>query len=335
VRPDYVLRRIGFFLLIVWLAATLNFFIPRLSGQNPIRERLLEQALVGGYMHAGMSEMVTEYEGRFGLDQPLWVQYARYLSDVSHGDFNYSIANYPRTVAEMMRDALPWTIALLGFTTVIGFALGTLLGAVLGWQRSPRFLRYVLPPLLLLHAVPYYLLGLVLMYFLSFQNKWLPNTGGYTAGTVPDLKNVAFWTDVLAHAVLPALSILLAAIGGWALSMRAMAVTVQGEDFITFADAKGLKGSTIFLRYAIRNTLLPQVTGLGLALGQIVSGAVLVEVVFGYPGIGTVLFSAIRQADWFLIQGLVFTLIVSIGLATLILDLIYPLLDPRITYRKA
>jgi peptide/nickel transport system permease protein len=330
-----VLRRIGFFLLIVWLAATLNFFIPRLSGQNPIRERLLEQAVVGGYMQAGMSDMVAQYEQRFGLDQPLWVQYVRYVGDVSHGDFNYSIANYPRTVAEMMRDALPWTIGLLGLTTVLGFALGTLLGAVLGWPRSPRFLRFVLPPFMLLHAVPYYLLGLVLMYFLSFQNKWLPNTGGYTAGTIPDHLNPIFWRDVLSHAVLPALSILLAAIGGWALAMRAMAVTVQGEDFITFADAKGLKGSTIFLRYAIRNTLLPQVTGLGLALGQIVSGAVLVEVVFGYPGIGTVLFAAIRQADWFLIQGLVFTLIVSIGLATLILDLIYPLLDPRITYRRA
>jgi peptide/nickel transport system permease protein len=332
---EYVLRRIGFFLLIVWLAATLNFFIPRLSGQNPIRERLLEQAVVGGYVQAGMSEMVAQYEQRFGLDQPLWVQYVRYVGDVAHGDFNYSIANYPRTVAEMMRDALPWTIGLLGLTTLLGFTLGTLLGAVLGWPRSPQFLRYVLPPFMLLHAVPYYLLGLVLMYFFSFQNKWLPNTGGYTAGTIPDHLNPTFWRDVLSHAVLPALSILLAAIGGWALAMRAMAVTVQGEDFITFADAKGLKGSTVFLRYAIRNTLLPQVTGLGLALGQIVSGAVLVEVVFGYPGIGTVLFSAIRQADWFLIQGLVFTLIVSIGLATLILDLIYPLLDPRITYRRA
>ena len=137
------------------------------------------------------------------------------------------------------------------------------------------------------------------------------------------------------HAILPALSIILAAVGGWALAMRAMVVTVQGEDFITFADAKGLKGSTIFLRYAIRNTLLPQVTALALALGQIVSGAVLVEVVFGYPGIGTVLFTAIRQSDWFLIQGIVFAVIVSIGLATLILDLIYPLLDPRITYRRS
>jgi peptide/nickel transport system permease protein len=333
-RADYVLRRIGFFLLIVWLAATLNFFIPRLSGQNPVRERLLEQAVVGGYVHSSMNEMVAEYERRFGLDQPLGVQYVRYLSDLARGDFNYSIANYPRTVAEMMRDALPWTIGLLGITTLMSFGLGTLLGAVLGWPRSPTFLRLILPPLLMLHAIPYYLLGLVLMYFLAFQSKWLPITGGYTAGTRPDWIDPSFWSDVVSHATLPALSIILAAVGGWALAMRAMAVTVQGEDFITFADAKGLKGSTIFIRYAIRNTLLPQVTALGLALGQIVSGAVLVEVVFGYPGIGTVLFAAIRQADWFLIQGLVFTLIVSIGLATLILDLTYPLLDPRITYRR-
>jgi peptide/nickel transport system permease protein len=334
-RADYVLRRIGFFLLIVWLAATLNFFIPRLSGQNPVRERLLEQAVLGGYVQPGMNEMVAEYERRFGLDQPLSVQYVRYFADLARGDFNYSIANYPRTVVEMMRDALPWTIGLLGLTTMLSFVLGTLLGAVLGWPRSPPFLRYVLPPLLMLHAIPYYLLGLVLMYFLAFQSKLLPATGGYTAGTIPDTGTFAFWGDILSHAFLPALSIILAAVGGWALVMRAMVVTVQGEDFITFADAKGLKGSTIFLRYAIRNTLLPQVTALGLALGHIVSGAVLVEVVFGYPGIGTVLFAAIRQADWFLIQGLVFTLIVSIGLATLILDLTYPLLDPRISYRRA
>jgi peptide/nickel transport system permease protein len=333
-RVDYVLKRVGFFLLIVWLAATLNFFIPRLSGQNPVRERLLEQALLGGYMHAGMNDMVAEYEARFGLDQPLWIQYFRYLGDLTRGDFNYSIASYPRTVKEMMAEALPWTIGLLTMTTLLSFALGTLLGAFMGWPRSPQFLKYLLPPLLALHAIPYYLLGLVLMYFLAFRAGWLPIFGGYTAGTIPSM-TLAFWLDVLQHAVLPALSIILAAIGGWALAMRAMVVTVQGEDFITFADAKGLKGSTIFMRYAIRNTLLPQTTALALALGQIVAGAVLVEVVFSYPGIGSILFNAIRQADWFLIQGTIFAVIVTIGLATLILDLVYPLLDPRITYRRA
>jgi peptide/nickel transport system permease protein len=334
-RIDYVLKRIGFFLLVTWMAATLNFFIPRLSGQNPIRERLLEQALVGGYVHVGMNDMVAEYERKFGLDQPLYVQYFRYLADVSRGDFNYSIANYPRSVVEIMAEALPWTIGLLGVTTLLSFVFGTLLGAFIGWPRSPGFLKYVLPPLLALHAVPYYLLGLVLMYFFTFQFQVLPNIGGYTAGRIPDPTDLSFWADVLSHAVLPALSIILAAVGGWALTMRAMVVTVQGEDFITFADAKGLKGRTIFQRYAIRNTILPQATALALALGQIVSGAVLVEVVFGYPGIGTVLFTAIRQSDWFLLQGMIFTLIVTLGLATLILDLVYPLLDPRITYRRA
>jgi peptide/nickel transport system permease protein len=234
----------------------------------------------------------------------------------------------------MLADALPWTIGLLVTTTVLSFALGTLLGAFMGWPRAPAILQYILPPLLALHALPYYLFGMVLMYVFAFKAGWFPIFGAYTAGTIPT-PSLDFVLDVVRHATLPALSIILVAVGGWALTMRAMVVTVQGEDFITFADAKGLKGSTIFMRYAIRNTMLPQATAFALALGQIVAGGVLVEVVFGYPGIGTVLFAAIRQADWFLIQGAVFTVIVAIGLATLILDLVYPKLDPRITYRRA
>ena len=336
---DYVLKRVGFFILIVWVAATLNFFIPRLpqlfgKGQNPVQERLLEQAALGGYVHAGMGEMVAEYEKRFGFDQPLYVQYFRYVTDLMRGDFNYSIANFPRTVREMMADALPWTIGLLSVTTILSFILGTLLGAFMGWPRAPAYLNYILPPLLAIHALPFYLFGLVLMYFLAFRTGWFPIFGGYTAGVLPEFSAAFIW-DVIMHATLPALSIILVSVGGWALTMRAMVVTIQGEDFITFADAKGLKGSTIFMRYAIRNTLLPQATAFALALGQIVAGGVIVEVVFGYPGIGSVLFAAIRQADWFLIQGMVFTVVVTIGLATLILDLIYPKLDPRITYRSA
>jgi peptide/nickel transport system permease protein len=331
---DYVVRRVGFFFLILWMAATLNFFIPRLSSQNPVRERMIEQAVLGGYVHAGMDQMVEEYERRFGLDQPLYIQYFRYMGDLLRGDFNYSIANFPRTVREMLADALPWTIGLLATTTVLSFVLGTLLGAFMGWPRAPAVLNWVLPPLLALHALPYYLFGMVLMYVFAFKAGWFPIFGAYTAGTIPT-PTLDFVLDVIRHATLPALSIILVAVGGWALTMRAMVVTVQGEDFITFADAKGLKGNTIFLRYAIRNTMLPQATAFALALGQIVAGGVLVEVVFGYPGIGTVLFAAIRQADWFLIQGAVFTVIVAIGLATLILDLVYPKLDPRITYRRA
>jgi peptide/nickel transport system permease protein len=277
--------------------------------------------------------MVQEYNVKFGLDKPLWQQYLNYLGDVARLDFNYSVSNYPRTVASMLADALPWTIGLLFITTVLAFTIGTLLGAILGWPGSPRWLRFALPPLMALNAVPFFLLGLILIYLVTTRFPFFPLFGGYSPGTLlsATLDSVL---DVLRHAILPATSIVLVSIGGWALGMRAMMVTMQGEDYTVFADAKGLRPFTIFLRYSVRNALLPQATALALVLGHIASGAVLVEVIFGYPGIGTVLFNAIRQSDYFLIQGIVFGVIVSLGLATFILDLIYPLLDPRITYRQ-
>jgi peptide/nickel transport system permease protein len=329
----YLLRRIGLFVLIAWLAATLNFFLPRLTGQDPVRVKLLQQAQLGGHVQAGIDEMVKEYDRRFGLDRPLWIQYLSFLRDAVRLDFNYSIANYPRTVNDMIAEALPWTVALLGTTTVVSFALGTFLGALLGWPRAPRWMRWLMPPLWALHAIPFFLLGLILIYVFAFRFPVLPMFGGYSAGAFPAL-TLPFIVDLIRHAILPALSIVLVATGGWALSMRGMMVTTQGEDYVTFAEAKGLRSLTIFLRYCVRNALLPQATSLALALGQIVSGAVLVEVIFGYPGIGTVLFQAIRENDHFLIQGIVFTVIVALGLATLILDAVYPLLDPRISYRK-
>ncbi len=331
---SYLLRRVGVFLLIAWLAATLNFFLPRLTGQDPVRVKLLQQAQLGGHVQAGIDEMVKEYDKRFGLDRPLWAQYGSFLRDAARLRFNYSIANYPRTVNDMIAEALPWTVALLGTTTLVSFTLGTFLGALLGWPRAPRWMRWLMPPLWALHAIPFFLLGLMLIYVFAFRFPVLPMFGGYSAGAFPAL-TVPFVLDVLQHAVLPALSIVLVATGGWALSMRGMMVTTQGEDYVTFAEAKGLRSLTIFVHYCLRNALLPQATGLALALGQIVSGAVLVEVIFGYPGIGTVLFQAIRENDHFLIQGIVFIVIVALGLATLILDAVYPLLDPRITYRKA
>jgi len=326
-------KRFGVFLLIVWLAATLNFFLPRLSGQDPVRATLLQQAQLGGYVQAGIEAMVKEYEQRFGLDKPLWRQYLTYLHDVSRLDFNYSIANYPRTVGEIIGEAVPWTIGLLGITTLLSFTIGTFLGALLAWPRAPRWMAWLMPPLWAFHAIPFFLLGLILMYLLAFQIKLFPMMGGYTAGSFPGLTLEFAW-DVFVHALLPAMSIVLVATGGWALAMRGMMVTTQGEDYVTFAEAKGLKSRTIFLRYCIRNAILPQTTALALALGQILSGAVLVEVIFNYPGIGTLLFRAIKENDHFLIQGIVFLVIVALGLTTLILDVLYPMLDPRITYRR-
>jgi peptide/nickel transport system permease protein len=330
----YIVRRFLIFLAVVWAAATFNFLLPRLGGQNPIRQKLVSQAALSGSVQAGLEEMIQEFETKFGLDKPLWQQYLTYLADMTRFDFNYSIANYPRKVVEMMADALPWSVTLLLLTTILGFLIGNLLGALLAWPGSPKFLKYVMPPILMMSAIPYFLLGLILVYVFGFFLGVFPMYGGYKTGTIPTLSAGFIW-DVIWHSILPALSIILVSTGGWALGMRSLMIMTQGEDYVVFGDAMGLRDRTIFSHYAIRNALLPQVTAVALALGQIVSGAVLVEVIFGYPGIGTMLYQAIRGSDYYLVQGIVFVVIVSIGLATFILDLIYPLLDPRITYRRA
>ena len=329
----YIVRRFLIFIAVVWAAVTFNFLLPRLGGQNPIREKLVSQAALSGAVQAGLEEMVREFEIKFGLDKPLWQQYLTYLYDMSRFDFNYSIANYPRKVTDMMADAIPWTVTLLLLTTILGFIIGNVLGALLAWPSAPKFLNFVMPPILMMSAIPYFLLGLIMVYAFGFFLGVFPMYGGYTIGTIPSLTLSFIW-DVIWHSMLPALSIILVSMGGWALGMRSMMIMTQGEDYVIFADAMGLRDRTIFARYAIRNALLPQVTALALALGTIVSGAVLVEVIFGYPGIGTMLYQAIRGSDFYLVQGIVFVVIVSIGLATFVLDIIYPLLDPRITYQR-
>ncbi len=327
----YFVRRFGVFLLTIWFAATINFFIPRISGQNPIEQRLMQRAISGGSVQTGMQAMIEEYNRKFGLDQPILNQYFTYLQDLSRLDFNYSIGSYPKTVNEIMADSIPWTIGLLGVATVLMFALGSLLGAFMAWPRASRFAQVLATPFIALSAVPYYLLGLILVYIFAFRTHWLPLFGGYSPTTVPDL-SWGYIIDVVKHAVLPAASIILAGLGGWALSMRGMMQTVQGEDYMVLAEAKGLKQRTLFFNYAMRNALLPQITSLVLSLGYILSGSVLVEVIFGYPGIGSVLYHAIRAFDYFVIQGIVFTVVLAIALGALILDLILPLLDPRISY---
>jgi peptide/nickel transport system permease protein len=330
----YIIQRLGAFVLIVWAAATINFFVPRLSDADPVRERLLQQLSLGGVSTQPLEEVVASYNKRFGLDQPLWKQYVRYLGDMARLDFGVSIARFPTRVSAMIMDALPWTLLLVTTSTLIAFAIGTIFGALLAWPRSPKFIHLLAPPLLTLSAIPYYLLGLILIYILAFTWRVFPLGGGYEIGSSKGW-NWSFISDAVKHSILPALSIVLASMGFWSLSMRGMMVTVQGEDYVTLAEAKGLKPWRIFLKYALRNAILPQTTSLALALGHVASGAVLVEVVFGYPGVGTLLFNSIRTFDYTVIYGITFLVIVAIGVATFILDLVLPVLDPRITYRRS
>lgn len=329
----FVLRRLMLLVLIVWSAATLNFLIPKLTPRNPLREKLMEEASRSGYIPPGFEEMVQAYEEQFGLNAPVWQQYITYMSQVVRGDLGYSIANYPKTVTELIGEALPWTIGLLLVTTLLAFTAGTLLGALMSWPRASGFVRYVMPSFLVFSSIPAYVIALTLIYFIAFRWKLLPLGGGYGIGTVPT-RSVSFALEVAKHAILPAISLIIATSGGWAIAMRGMMVTVQGEDYMVFAEAKGLKDRRLFFRYGVRNALLPQVTGLALALSHIVSGAVLVELVFGFPGIGTLLARSITRLDYFTIYGVVLVLITTIGIAMFIMDMVYPLLDPRIKYEQ-
>jgi peptide/nickel transport system permease protein len=303
-RLDYIVKRIGLFVVCVWVAASVNFVLPRIQ---PGR----------GAAGGALSSSGT------------WQQYVTYLTGALRLDFGYSSAFYPNRVSEMIASALPWTVALLVTASLVAWVLGCLLGAVLAWPRSPLIVRLIGPPILALQALPYYLFGLLLMSVLVFNLHLFPLMGGYSGGTFPGLR-LDFALDIVHHSILPALSIVLVAMGGWGLLTRGLVVTTLEEDFMLFAEAKGLRGRTIFFRYALRNVLLPQVTALGLSLGQIVSGAVLVEQVFAYPGVGRLLTLSIRNSDYNLLGGVTFIIIVGVSLATLIVDLAYPLLDPRI-----
>ena len=327
----YLVKRLGLLVLVLWTAATLNFFIPKLSPRDPILEKLQQAAMGGGRQQSGLKEMVAAYQKEFGLDKPLWEQYVTYIGNMARLDFGYSLSGYPRKVMDVIGDAMPWTIGLALVSTLLSFAIGTLLGALIAWPKAPRLLRYFMPPLIVLYALPGFLLAFILIYFLAFRWRLLPLAGAYSRGAVPSF-NMRFILDLVRHATLPALALILTAMGGWALAMRGMMVSVQGEDYITYAEARGIHPRRIFMKYAVRNALLPQITGLILSLGFLITANILVEGIFGYPGLGSVVFGAIQTLDYFLIYGVTMIIVLAISLATLILDLVYPLLDPRIKY---
>jgi peptide/nickel transport system permease protein len=289
-------------------------------------------AAQGGVQAGQVKELIRIYNEKFGLDKPLWEQYLLYWRDLLQLNLGSSLAFFPQTALEMIARSAPWTIGLLVVSTIFAFVLGTLLGALMAWPRTSRIALGLSPIFMTLSAIPYYLLGMLFIYVIAMRWRLLPVGGAYTSGMT-----LAFtWPmilDIGRHAILPAASIVLAGIGAWGLGMRAMMTTVLGEDYLHMAEAKGLKPATIFRDYAVRNALLPQVTSLAISLATVMSGAVLVEVIFGYPGVGNLLFKAIASNDYFVIQGISLFIILSIGIVLLLLDLVYPLIDPRIRYR--
>lgn len=326
----YFGRRLATFLLTIFVASTLNFAITRLTPQDPVAALLGRMASRGRSVENG-AEITALYRERLGLDAPLAQQYVNYLRDLLRGDLGYSLSFFPIKAEAVILRALPWTLGLLSVATLLAFVAGNLLGALAVWPQAPRAFRWLVYLSMPFSAVPYYLLALILVYLFALNWPLLPLGGAFTVGSERGL-NLSTLADLLRHAALPVLSVILAVIGFWALSMRGIMATVLGEDYLIYAQARGLRPRRIFGHYAMRNAMLPQVTALAIDFGRLISGQVLVEIIFNYPGVGWVLYNALRTADFFVVQGVTLFMIFTVAVATLLLDLFYPLLDPRIRY---
>lgn len=319
----YLLRRVGFYVFTAWAAITINFFLPRLIPGDPV------QALISRSQGQLDTSAIESLYVLFGLntDKNIFQQYVDYLGQLFRGDLGLSFTFFPTPVADVIGDSLPWTLGLVGLTTVISFFLGTFLGVLAGWWRG-SWVDLVMPVTTFLSSIPYFWLGLVAITLFADQGGAFPSSGGYDPGVVPSWDMDFVWSAVY-HSLLPAITILITSMSGWVLSMRNMMLTVSSEDYITVAHAKGLSERRVMIGYAARNALLPNVSGFALSLGLIVGGTLLVEIVFSYPGVGFQLFQAVGAKDYPLVQGIFLIITLSVLVANLVADLIYLLLDPR------
>ena len=320
----FALRRVGFFVLTLWAAVTLNFFLPRMMPGNPAL------AMMSKFHGRVSGQALKSLEVIFGVDshQSMLSQYGHYLGQVATGNFGTSLFFYPQPVSQVVIKAIPWTLGLVGVTTILAFVLGTGLGIITAWKRGSR-LDSVLPPVFVItSAIPYFWVGMMFILIFGIHLKWFPYTFGYDPTVTPGV-SAAFIGNVLEHAVLPALALLLTTIGTWILTMRNTMVTTLAEDYVRMARAKGLPGRRIMYDYAARNAILPNLTGFAMSLGFVVGGAILIEYVFDYPGVGYMLLQAVENEDYPLMQALFLLITVTVLVAILLSDIATALLDPR------
>ena len=319
----YLLQRLAFYLFTAWAAITINFFIPRLIPGDPVMSLIARSQ---GQMSTNAIESLYVL---FGLNknESMFEQYLHYWRQLAHGDLGLSFTFFPTPVSEVISQSLPWTVALVGVTTLVSFLLGTGLGVFAGWRRG-SWVDAVIPATTFLSSIPYFWLGLIAITLFAGPGSFFPSSGGFDPGVVPGWDG-AFIGSAVTHSLLPAATILVSSVSGWILSMRNMMVTVAAEDYITVAHAKGLSDRRVMTMYAARNALLPNVSGFALALGFIVGGTLLVEIVFSYPGLGYELFQAVGAKDYPLMQGIFLVITLSVLLANFLADVAYLLLDPR------
>lgn len=327
---DYIANRLITLVLTVFIAATLIWIIPRLSPIDPAEIALGRMAAGAGAVE-NSEAILAQLRAQLGIDQPLAVQYGKFLFGVLRFDFGLSTASFPTPVSSLIANALPWTLGLMLISLIITFVIGNLLGALMVWEHTPRLWKVAIPAAMVFTSIPPILSGLLLMWIFAAKLQWFPLTGAYGLTVEPGW-SWDFAQSVLYHGFLPALSIVVVTFGFWALGMRGLMIGVQGEDYTTLAKAKGLRPRYILYKYMIRNAILPQITAFALKIGLLIAGQVLVERIFAYNGMGKLLYDAILNQDFPVIQGVSFVIILMTALSVFVVDLVYPLIDPRIRH---
>ena len=320
----FILRRLGFYLIAFWASITLNFLLPRFMPGDPVSRMF---ARTQGKMQPEQLEALRKLLGVD--DRPIWEQYADYMHNIVTGNMGISISRFPTPVTEVIASQIGWTLLLGGTALVIAAVVGNLLGILAAWRRGGA-IDSALPPLLVfIGSFPYFWLAMGALYLFGVILGWSPLRHAFSDGLEPGF-TWEFISDAGAHLVLPALTIVLVSVGGWMLGMRNTMIATNSEDYITMAEAKGLRPGRIMLRYAARNAMLPSVTSFGMSLGFVVGGALLTEVVFAYPGVGYQLLNAVQGLDYPLMQGLFLTITTAVLIANFLVDIVYVRLDPRV-----
>jgi peptide/nickel transport system permease protein len=317
-----IARRLGLYLVTAFVAITVNFFIPHLMPGNPVL------TLIGRMQAQISAQTIDALELQYGVGTKtgLWGQYWHYWGQLLHGNLGTSLSAYPTPVSTVIGGALPWTLGLVGTATVLSFLLGTVIGVAAAWRRG-SWLDNVLPAMTFFQAVPYFFLAILTVALFATKLGWFPQNSAYDITLSPGFSS-AYLASVLDHAALPALTIVLASVAGWIITMRNVMITTMDEDYVLIAQAKGLPSRQV-IGYAARNAILPSVSSFSLAIGFIVSGALLTEIVFSYPGLGYILLQAINNQDYPLLQGIFLFITFAVLAANLIADFVYAFLDPR------
>lgn len=323
----YFGRKAVWYLAALIIALLLNFLLPRLVPGNPV-DAIVSQLARGGNTSGEQLQAIHEnFMREFGLDKPMWEQFLIYLRNLAQGNLGTSFGQYPASVNSLVAQALPWSIAIQLPAILIGWVVGNAIGAIAAY-RGGWFDRSVFLSSLFLSSMPYYCLAILLLYIVGVQLEILPVGRAYSLGLTPEW-TLAFFGDAITYFWLPFWSLVLIFIGGQAVGMRSMAIYELGSDYVNYGRSLGLSDGTT-VRYIFRNAMLPQITGLALSIGGLVGGSLITELVFSYPGIGTLLFNAIGQNDYPVIQSITLIITLAVLAANFAVEIAYGLIDPRI-----